>query len=104
MTSSPRSLPSPAAPSGRSTAARSRSATTSSRRRRSRPPCGRPSPGAFAGDLPHTVTVANAPRGFSSLYLGRTSGSYSLTPQVPGTYGLVFLVYPTSMAQTLQGR
>ena len=55
----------------------------------------------FAGDRPHTVTVANGPRGFSSIYWGRTSGSYSVTPQVPGTYRLVCLVHPTTMAQTL---
>lgn len=55
----------------------------------------------FVGRAPHTVTVANGPRGFSSLYWGRTSGSYSFTPQVPGTYRLTCLVHPTTMAQTL---
>jgi plastocyanin len=55
----------------------------------------------FVGAAPHTVTVANGPRGFSSLYLGRTSGSYSFTPQVPGRYRLTCLIHPTTMAQTL---
>jgi plastocyanin len=55
----------------------------------------------FGGDRPHSVTVANGPRGFSSVYWGRTSGTYSVTPKVPGTYRLVCLVHPTTMAQTL---
>jgi hypothetical protein len=57
---------------------------------------------SFRGSLPHTVTVANGPRGFSSIYWGRTAGSYSVTPQVPGTYRLTCLVHPTSMGQTLE--
>ncbi len=56
----------------------------------------------FTGSQPHSVTVANGPRGFSSLYLGRTRGTYSLTPEVPGTYRLTCLIHPTSMAQTLE--
>jgi hypothetical protein len=56
----------------------------------------------FAGSRPHSVTVANGPRGFSSLYWGRNSGTYSVTPRVRGTYRLVCLVHPTTMAQTLQ--
>ena len=56
----------------------------------------------FGGGKPHSVTVANGPRGFSSPYLGRTTGSYSVTPTVKGTYRLVCLVHPTTMAQTLQ--
>ncbi len=56
---------------------------------------------SFGGSLPHSVTVANGPRGFSSPFFGRTSGTYSFTPQVPGTYRLTCLVHPTSMAQTL---
>jgi plastocyanin len=56
----------------------------------------------FGGAKPHSVTVANGPRGFSSPYLGRTTGSYSVTPTVKGTYRLVCLVHPTTMAQTLQ--
>jgi hypothetical protein len=58
----------------------------------------------FVGSAPHTVTVANGPRGFSSLYWGQTAGSYSFAPQVPGTYRLVCLVHPTTMAQTLEVR
>ena len=58
----------------------------------------------FDGSQPHTVTVANGPRGFSSVYTGRTNGSYSITPQVPGTYRLTCLVHPTTMAQTLEVR
>jgi hypothetical protein len=56
---------------------------------------------SFDGQLPHTVTVANGPRGFSSIYWGRTGGTYSVTPEVPGTYRLTCLVHPTSMSQTL---
>ena len=56
----------------------------------------------FGSANPHSVTVANGPRGFSSPYLGRTTGSYSVTPTVKGTYRLVCLVHPTTMAQTLQ--
>jgi plastocyanin len=56
----------------------------------------------FGGGLPHSVTVANGPRGFSSPFFGRTSGTYSFTPQVAGTYRLTCLVHPTSMAQTLE--
>jgi len=58
----------------------------------------------FAGAAPHSVTVANGPRGFSSVYWGQTRGSYSFTPQVPGTYRLTCLVHPTTMAQTLEVR
>jgi hypothetical protein len=57
---------------------------------------------SFAGARPHNVAVANGPRGFSSLYTGRTSGTYSVTPKVKGTYRLVCLVHPTTMAQTLK--
>jgi hypothetical protein len=56
----------------------------------------------FGSANPHSVTVANGPRGFSSSYLGRTTGSYSVTPAVKGTYRLVCLIHPTTMAQTLQ--
>jgi hypothetical protein len=56
---------------------------------------------SFSGTRPHSVTVANGPRGFSSVYWGRTSGTYSVTPKVKGTYRLVCLVHPTTMAQTL---
>lgn len=65
---------------------------------------GEPVTWRFAGERPHTVTVANGPRGFSSRYLGRTSGSYSFTPTVKGTYKLTCLVHPTSMGQTLKVR
>ena len=56
----------------------------------------------FGGTRPHNVAVANGPRGFSSLYTGRTTGTYSFTPKVKGTYRLVCLVHPTTMAQTLK--
>jgi plastocyanin len=56
---------------------------------------------AFDGQRPHSVTVANGPRGFSSIYWGRTRGTYSVRPKVKGTYRLVCLVHPTTMAQTL---
>ena len=56
----------------------------------------------FTGVEPHSVTVANGPRGFSSNYLGHTRGSYSFTPTVPGTYRLTCLIHPTTMAQTLR--
>jgi plastocyanin len=55
----------------------------------------------FAGARPHSVSVANGPRGFSSLYWGRTDGTYSFTPRVPGVYRLTCLVHPTTMGQTL---
>ncbi len=56
---------------------------------------------SFGGTKPHSVTVANGPRGFSSVYWGRTSGEFSVTPRVRGTYRLVCLVHPTTMAETL---
>ncbi|HEX6025741.1 MAG TPA: hypothetical protein VFZ00_27370 [Solirubrobacter sp.] len=56
----------------------------------------------FTGVEPHSVTVANGPRGFSSNYLGITRGKYSFTPTVPGTYRLTCLIHPTTMAQTLK--
>ncbi len=56
----------------------------------------------FGGTRPHSVSVANGPRGFSSIYWGQTSGTYSFTPKVKGTYRLVCLVHPTTMAQTLK--
>ncbi len=55
----------------------------------------------FTGVEPHSVTVANGPRGFSSNYLGNVTGSYSFTPTVAGTYRLTCLIHPTTMAQTL---
>jgi hypothetical protein len=58
----------------------------------------------FGGAVPHTVTVANGPRGFSTLYTGQTRGTYSFTPTVKGTYRLTCLVHPTTMGQTLQVR
>jgi len=57
---------------------------------------------SFGGDRPHSVAVANGPRGFASIYSGQTEGSYSVTPTVRGTYKLVCLVHPTTMAQTLE--
>jgi hypothetical protein len=36
------------------------------------------------------------------LYWGQTRGSYSVKPTVKGTYKLVCLVHPTTMAQTLE--
>jgi len=58
----------------------------------------------FSGVEPHSVTVANGPRGFSSSYLGTASGTYSFTPSVPGTYRLTCLIHPTTMSQTLEVR
>jgi plastocyanin len=55
----------------------------------------------FAGTQPHSVTVANGPRGFSSRYLGQSAGTYSFTPTVKGTYKLTCLIHPTQMGQTL---
>jgi plastocyanin len=63
---------------------------------------GRPVTWNFIGNEPHSVSVANGPRGFSSLYSGRTRGTYSFTPTVPGTYRLTCLIHPTTMAQTLE--
>jgi hypothetical protein len=58
----------------------------------------------FRGSKPHTVTVANGPRGFSSLYSGQVRGEFKFTPTVPGTYRLTCLVHPTTMGQTLKVR
>ncbi|HEX8054462.1 MAG TPA: hypothetical protein VF517_15855 [Thermoleophilaceae bacterium] len=58
----------------------------------------------FKGSKPHTVTVANGPRGFSSVYSGVRVGRFSFTPTVPGTYRLTCLVHPTTMGQTLRVR
>ena len=62
---------------------------------------GQPVTWRFSGQKPHSVTVANGPRGFSSIYWGSTRGTYTVTPKVKGTYRLVCLVHPTSMAETL---
>ncbi len=56
----------------------------------------------FNGAKPHNVAVANGPRGFASIYTGQTTGTHSVTPKVKGTYRLVCLVHPTTMAQTLK--
>jgi plastocyanin len=58
----------------------------------------------FEGGQPHSVSVANGPRGFSSNYLGTFSGTYSFTPSVPGTYRLTCLIHPTTMSQTVKVR
>jgi hypothetical protein len=58
----------------------------------------------FDNTRPHSVSVANGPRGFSSHYIGQVGGSYSFKPAVKGTYRLVCMVHPTTMAQTLEGR
>lgn len=55
----------------------------------------------FSGYEPHTVTVANGPRGFSSTYFGQTNGEYSFRPTVKGTYRMTCLIHPTTMAQTV---
>ena len=55
----------------------------------------------FGGYEPHSVTVANGPRGFSSTYFGQTSGEYKFTPTVKGTYRMTCLVHPTTMGQDL---
>ncbi|MBA2629736.1 MAG: hypothetical protein H0U84_01765 [Thermoleophilaceae bacterium] len=55
----------------------------------------------FGGEKAHSVTVANGPRGFSSVYWGRRRGQYSVTPTARGTYRLTCLVHPTTMAETL---
>ncbi|MDQ3934763.1 MAG: hypothetical protein M3340_09060 [Actinomycetota bacterium] len=58
----------------------------------------------FKGSKPHTVTVANGPRGFSSLYSGQAIGSHKFKFEVPGTYRLTCLVHPTTMGQTVRVR
>ena len=65
-------------------------------------PAGQPVTWNFQGSKPHSVTVANGPRGFSSLYTGRQSGSFTFTLSVPGTYRLTCLVHPTAMGQTIK--
>ena len=62
---------------------------------------GQPVTWRFSGTKPHSVTVANGPRGFSSVYWGTERGTYTVTPKVKGTYKLVCLVHPTTMAETL---
>jgi hypothetical protein len=61
----------------------------------------RPVTWRFSGVTPHTVTVANGPQGFSSLYTGIANGVYSFTPRRRGVYRLTCLVHPTRMGQTL---
>ena len=56
---------------------------------------------SFSGIEPHSVTVANGPRGFSSTYFGQTGGEYRFTPTVKGTYRMTCLVHPTTMGQDL---
>jgi hypothetical protein len=58
----------------------------------------------FRGSKPHTVTVANGPRGFSSLYSGQVVGTERFRFDVPGTYRLTCLVHPTKMGQTIRVR
>lgn len=65
---------------------------------------GQPLTWEFKGSKPHSVTVANGPRGFSSLYSGIVRGQYTFTPTVPGTYRLTCLVHPTTMGQTIKVR
>jgi hypothetical protein len=62
---------------------------------------GRPVTWTIRGFAPHTVTVANGPLGFSSLYSGLVRGTYTFTPRRRGTYRLTCLIHPTSMGQTL---
>jgi hypothetical protein len=62
---------------------------------------GRPITWRIQGSLPHTVTVANGPIGFSSLYSGVANGTYTFTPPRRGTYRLTCLIHPTRMGQTL---
>jgi hypothetical protein len=56
---------------------------------------------SFDGYEPHTVTVANGPRGFSSSYFGNADGEYTFTPPVRGTYRMTCLIHPTTMGQDL---
>lgn len=42
---------------------------------------GQPVTCAIRGFAPHTVTVANGPLGFSSLYSGLARGTYTFTPR-----------------------
>jgi hypothetical protein len=62
---------------------------------------GRPITWEIDGLAPHTVTVANGPTGFSSLYSGLVRGRYTFTPRRRGTYRLTCLIHPTTMGQTL---
>ena len=71
----------------------------------SRPRSASRSPGASAATEPHSVTVANGPRGFSSVYWGqRRAAPTRVTPKVKGTYKLVCLVHPTTMARDAGGQ
>ena len=62
---------------------------------------GEPVTWKFVGYQPHTVTVANGPQGFSTHYVGQTSGTATFTPPERGTYRLTCLVHPTTMGQDL---
>jgi len=62
---------------------------------------GEPVTWRFDGSRPHTVTVANGPRGFSSVYFGQTGGEYTFTPTAKGTYRMTCLIHPTTMGQDL---
>ena len=56
----------------------------------------------FTGTQAAQVTVANGPRGFSSVYWGRRSGQlHASRRRCAGTYRLTCLVHPTTMAETL---
>jgi hypothetical protein len=62
---------------------------------------GQPITWNFNGSEPHSVTVANGPRGFSSIYWGQQRGSFTYTPDTPGTYKLYCYVHPLTMSSTL---
>jgi plastocyanin len=63
---------------------------------------GEPVTWEFTGVKPHTVTVANGPQGFSTHYVGQTSGKYTFTPPERGLYRMTCLVHPTTMGQDLR--
>ena len=48
------------------------------------------------------MTVANGPRGFSSIYLGARAAPTRSRRTVPGTYRLTCLIHPTTMSQTVK--
>ena len=55
----------------------------------------------FGGDELHNITVANGPRGFSSVNLDRNR-RYRQKLTTPGTYKLFCALHPVAMTQTVK--
>jgi plastocyanin len=57
----------------------------------------------FGGDSLHNVTVANGPRGFSSVNLSNER-EYRTRLTTPGTYQLFCALHPVTMTATVKVR